>query len=545
MMMPACGQDNGENTNQPVILVEDPAEQDLGQNDTTEADLPPMVAENPQGNVYLFDPLTDQRQTRVVDLPTPTNREGNLTNGFVNVQNCTEEQGQEITIMGFTAGYLCLESQLARPGADGNYLEITPPDSDLESGDLFAEVMMYYHVNRIHDFFSNSLGVTTMDFPLPAVTNVKLFVTPLAATFIGVQPGWIPFDNAAFIPKESFAQFMLPDRDEGAIIFGQGTSVDFSYDASVIYHEYTHALVSTTRLNGTFRDQYGLNNLPGALNEAVADYFATTLRDDPVLGPYGLGGINDSFTRNLSVTKTCPENLTTAVHSDGEIAGSMLWAMRQAAGKEVFDQILFDSLAAATLDTGFERFTASLLSEVEMQAPDLLDEFTGIAEAHGMIGCDRAKPWGEFQVDRVENPVPLTFPGTRTGGALGFREWVPGYVQFSVDIPEGKAVRLTWTMSGQGGGPAGQLETIVRDESAVEVEFANGAWQHNGDLELNATLTGTSQQFVLDASCAGIDGKAYLMMRNRGEGDVSVTRTRIQVLDDPSSVEGLATCASD
>ena len=261
----------------------------------------PVVNDEPKARVYLNDPVTDDGQTSEVILPKTTNDDGRLTSEWVQVVNCLNEEGgltANPDLGGFTIQVsLCHEKQVVRPDADGNYLSIVPPQDDTDPNDSFAELMMYYHVNRAHDYFKEAFGFSALDFPLPALVNVQFRTDPVIPFLNPGPDGWIPFANAAFFPKESWqafaAQFGLPPRDQDSIIFFQGEQ-DFAYDSRVIYHEYTHAVVGTSRLQAPIvSDEYGLDNSPRSMNEGLADFFAASLADDPVIGKYvgvmGLG----------------------------------------------------------------------------------------------------------------------------------------------------------------------------------------------------------------------------------------------------------------
>ena len=91
------------------------------------------------------------------------------------------------------------------------------------------------------------------------------------------------FDNAYYSPPAN-------SSEQGQIIFGQGEATDFTYDTSVTFHEYTHAVIDGTSgyLNTCIADQYGSDCTQGGLNEGSADYFSSTLRGDPAIGPYAL-----------------------------------------------------------------------------------------------------------------------------------------------------------------------------------------------------------------------------------------------------------------
>jgi hypothetical protein len=547
MSLLACSDEpqGGDDNNGWVIIIEDDAGggEDTGGGEDAggggedageDAGEENTVSDAPQANVFASDPQTDRRATTIVELPRPTEDRGNLTNAYVQVNNCIEENGEPLVFQGFTAGFLCKEVQTALPNADGDYLHITPPERDNTAGDLFAEVQMYYHVNQIHDYYSGSLGLRSMDFSLPAIANLKLFVSELAAQFIGLRAGWNPFDNAAFLFPEAFAQFGLPPRDQGAIVFGQGTAIDFSYDSSVIYHEYTHAVIGSQRLNRPFVDTWGANNTARAINEGLADYFAATKADAPNIGAYGLAGFGDSYTRDLSERRTCPENLETEAHADGKIVGSVLWAMRAEVGAEIVDDLALAAIESSNASTGLDEYMTSLLDEADLTYPDVAAQLRAIAEDFGVDACARVRPWANFQVG--QGGVPISVPGGQELGQPGWQDLAPGYFQFSVEVPADKAAVLTWTMQAGGGFPGGggggtpELDAILRLEEPVAFRSVGGRGQYDADVELDPIASGTSQSITLGPTCVGSEGVGYLAFLNRGSG-LSITQMRIEVVD--------------
>ena len=109
--------------------------------------------------------------------------------------------------------------------------------------------------------------------------------------------------------------------------------MDPAYDATVIYHEYTHAALGADRLWGTPRDLYGLNPTPHALNEGLADYLPCSFVDNMKMGTYALGSLGAA--RDLTRVFKCPDHIVGEPHQDGEVASTVLWAMREIVGAEV------------------------------------------------------------------------------------------------------------------------------------------------------------------------------------------------------------------
>lgn len=517
----------------------------------------PLVIEAPQANVYLNDPVTDEGALTQITLPAVISEDGALTSPWVEVFNCLNEPGGvEANPFGNVTVTLCHEVQVARPDAEGHYLHLTPPADDADPNDRFAELMMYYHVNVAHDYFSGVHGFEGLDFPLPALVNVQFQVDPPSlASVIGAEAdedGWVPFSNAAFFPRESWEafadQFGLPPRDTDTIIFFQGDK-DFAYDGRVIYHEYTHAVVGTARLQvPAVPDQYGLANDPPSMNEGIADYFAASVADDPTIGAYV--GVEGLALRDLSEFRGCPEDTLDEVHAHGQLIGSTLWSIRSEIGAAVADEIVFRALEQFTLSTTHEEAAALLLAEAAAFEDEVLAKVTAALEAHGFGGCVRSLPFATFNAAGSRDRLPHIVEGQATTGLPGFEAvGVPAYKQFHVDVPEGAAaVRLTWSMRaggllpGLGGGTVQPLDLALRDGEPVRLSYENGV-QAEYDARITAPLDGQTQQITLGGGClpeAG--GRIYTLFFNGADDAMQILTMDIEILDAVEGGESVVTC---
>jgi hypothetical protein len=140
-----------------------------------------------------------------------------------------------------------------------------------------------------------------------------------------------------------------------------GLRRDTAFDADILAHEYVHGL--TTRLIGGPDSTNGLALWQsGAMAEGWSDAFAASLTADPVIGEYAsrnpAGGIrtvaydNSPYTFGMFGTLR-PTVIANSdglllglpqVHRDGEIWATVLWELRQALGRDVFEQILTAAL---------------------------------------------------------------------------------------------------------------------------------------------------------------------------------------------------------
>lgn len=231
-------------------------------------------AKLPLGSIYLYNPL----KGGIVNEPLAnlTSTGNGLSGKWANIIN--ED----------TAG--------ARPDANGNYI-FTAEDTH------FDEVMAYFHIDRIHEYFAK-FGFRGLDRAMKVTVHY------------GTK-----YDNAYFSPQT------------GMIALGDGNKLnDLSKEETVMYHEYTHAVT-----NAIVSMPYSSES--GAMNEAFSDYFSATMTDDPVIGEWAMAKMNRPFIRNLENKAHYPESIQNEVHYDSNIYGGALWDLRKALGAAVTDKI--------------------------------------------------------------------------------------------------------------------------------------------------------------------------------------------------------------
>lgn len=573
----ACDDDGSSNAEPPVVLDggADMAEvtPDLGDRDATpmpdmaevepdmaevepdmaievDMEVPRVIIDAPEAMIYLNDPTTDDGMLSRVVLEGIRGDNGRLTSDWVEVYNCLNEPG------GVSASRpgglpvdvaLCHEVQVARPGPEGHYDHIEPPADATDANDSFAEVMMFHHVNRVHDYFKDTHGFADLDFPLPALVNVQFQLDP-PLPLPGLQidaEGWVQFDNAAFFPRESWelfaSQFGLPPRDSDTIIFFQG-AVDFAYDARVIYHEYTHAVIGTGRLQvAAVPDEYGLDNSAPSMNEGLADYFAATLADDPLVGAYvgsalGLGGA----LRALDEPRRCPEDTLDEIHAHGLVIGSTLWDLRTQLGGEVTDQIVFGALEQFTVQTTHREAGALMIAEAEAMDPAIAETVREVFADHGFAECERSRPFERFVAAESRDRVAHVVEGLQTLGLPGFDALgVPGYKQFYVEPPAGtEAVRLTWSVQGGGlgglfGGGGGEVSLDIGIRAGEPVRLT---YEDEPSAELDARFSPAVaegvQTIVLAGDCLPAAGeRLHTLFFNMGDDQAQITEMDVEWLD--------------
>ena len=526
---------------------------------------PPPHLDAPRGRVYALDPTAESGALVEVDLPMTTYDDGRLTGAWVEVYNCLNEEGgieAETEISGLhITGRFCHEVQTVRPAADGHYLHIEPPQDPTDPNDPFAELMMYFHVTRVHDYFRDTLGFTDLDFPLPALVNVQ-FQTNAPATLLGFERGpggWWTFPNALFFPQENWndlaAQIGLPPRDSDTIIFGQA-EIDFAYDATVIYHEYAHAMIGTSRLQARVADRWGLDDMPRAMNEGLADYFAASLADHPVVGFFGIGSIDAAGVRDLSEPRRCPEDVHGEVHVDGRVIGSLTWAIREALGAQLADAIVYGALEQFTTRTNLHTAAEILIAEAAARGAE--DVVAAIVDEHGALDCARIKPFA-FEVGDAPEQRPRIVEGRGTVGVVGFDDWAPGNEQYDVEVPElATGVELTWRAIADGpipgipGNLEAELDVAVRRDTPLELSYVgtdSGAVEISAEAILTAPGEREERVFVHRLTLTGdclpaAGGHLYAMFLNRSFSAARVTSLRSRILDPFEAPTGMTTdCA--
>ncbi|MBX3272902.1 MAG: hypothetical protein KF729_21750 [Sandaracinaceae bacterium] len=342
------------------------------------------------GRVYPRDPTSDMEVTADVELTDLTSRE-RLTGRYFRALQCN------------AGARGCQPAQGALADENGDFLfDPVEPSYD----DAFAEVHGYHHATRVAAHFRDVHGfsVTCRDGgPMRLIVNYT-------------ERPMIPYDNAAFQPGGS---------DCGTMLFGQGRTRDFVYDADVVYHEYGHAVVDGISDLGFFAiDAFGVGYDPGAVNEGYADYVAATISGDPHMAEYfrgaGLGA--EGSLRELDNELVCPDGRVGEAHFDGRILGGAAWDMREAIGAQKTDALMYSAMSAiaslASLADAAETILAAADALLASGGLDPEDRATvaSILEARGLIGCDRVAPL-DGDVTRLAYSGTATLTGN-VGGAI-------------------------------------------------------------------------------------------------------------------------------
>ncbi len=190
----------------------------------------------------------------------------------------------------------------------------------------FAEQMVYYHETRAHEYFT-LLGVNS-----PALTRF-----PATVHYREVEK--VPYDESLFSAECQCLYFGDGSGKLGTGIFNS------AFDAEIIFHEYTHAVVFTKvpELDGG-RESYGQ-----AMNEGFADYFAASNFNTPAIGQWKTLPAPQNL-RRLDNTNRYPDNINDPFtgrregHYTGLIWSGGLWDIRAALGPALTDRLVLASL---------------------------------------------------------------------------------------------------------------------------------------------------------------------------------------------------------
>lgn len=227
---------------------------------------------------------------------------------------------------GFLQGHVDYQQNL-EPNVGGDFL-FSPPADPLDTKDGFAQVSLYEQVTRMRGVYER-LGV---DFSPPAW---KLLVVA------NMQEHGAPFDNAYYAPLDMGGELAAPNF----IGIGQGSLGDFAVDPDVAMHEFTHYVNHNAidfNQGWYWTNEFGLSPWASAIDEGVADYFACSESDDPVLGDVVLEAYG--LVRRLDdASKRCPNDLGGEPHADGELIGSLGWTLRDHFGRERADRLMWSA----------------------------------------------------------------------------------------------------------------------------------------------------------------------------------------------------------
>ncbi len=171
---------------------------------------------------------------------------------------------------------------------------------------------VFYHATRVHDYFTNGtpFNVSGLNYEMLILVQD----TSLSSNC-----------NAFYAPATGTVHFTPAGGGCNATSLG----------SDIVYHEYTHAAVDQIYSAAMTSGQ------PGAMNEALADYFAATLNGNPCLADEW-----DSTTpclRNLNNSVQKPTSFT-QVHADSQSFSGAMWELRLRVGNTKSDDLVIRAM---------------------------------------------------------------------------------------------------------------------------------------------------------------------------------------------------------
>jgi len=353
-----------------------------------------------KGYVYLDSPEKSVNPA-FVELPQST-EPSVLKNEVVDVySNCNPDGG-------------CSSSnRLAVPnsGSDYSYL---PNESS--NNDPFAEVMAYYHINRLYNWFSNS-GLSFNPFSIIAAVN-----------YIGSGSEYDEmFQCNGFYNKHYIVVGYCPASNQ---LNPSGESINISYDADVLMHEMTHGFFDEIYELDPVIDQLGFSGMLIGLNEAIADFVPSHITDDALIGRHTGKMIKMSYLRDMNSLRKCPDYLDGESHNDGEIISTALWSARGlVSDRELFAKTVLLSIGSLSKSASFEDVYQQVIA------------FTSQAFSNSVADSIK-KPFLDRGVDKCGRIIELP-NGYQAKGYLypaldlGQGGEIPFEVQFVYEVPAG------------------------------------------------------------------------------------------------------------
>ncbi|MEM6295213.1 MAG: M36 family metallopeptidase [Myxococcota bacterium] len=382
-----------------------------------------------QARVFLENPSTTPEPTEVT-LPriesVPPG--GVLESETIAAFNCVAEPPK--TVPDWVDEGDCYPVHSAMADADGNFFPRVPDviieGDNVQADDAYAELSMFFHGARFLDVLADK--------------GVPQFQCEQATMLANVR-ALTPTDDLDFEPVNNAFYTNQCDPERGvAMLFGQGSDVDFAYDGDVVYHELGHgvvAMLTPEGLNGRKLREDGSLVDAGGMNEAIADYMAYMMTDDPRVGEYvGRFWTATSRTeiRTGENTKTCPDDTIGQVHNDGEPFAAALWSVRARVGPSV-DTLVLRALPRMPSDASLEEGAAALL----VTAAELVDEGTWddddvtllerALSTRGLLDCPRVI------TDQDEVEDGRTMHLRRRNATL--QPFLPGPMQLRYVVPPG------------------------------------------------------------------------------------------------------------
>lgn len=540
----------------------------------------------PKARVFEENP-TKTPDTVVKALPLSPVGPG-LSHELIEATNCVDNKTvKPVSMFGFQIDvHVCDLEQVALADEDGDFLyePSDEPGSEAAREDAFSEVSIYYHVAKAYTFFRELLGddeaQVVADKPLRLVANLKVPAGLMTGDIAKAGNPDTPLDlfqNAFYSPAGgglggAFQQ--LYGFDSGALWFGQGMTRDFAYDGDVVYHEFGHAVVDDTLGLRTpwHLDARGLVGSPGAMHEAIADYFSSAITGDPNVGEYASEELSDGggAIRTLDNTDACPSGLVGQAHVDSTVFSGALWQARTSlpeGERRAFDQGLFRAMRtySGDGDLGFEDVAELFLATLKTEHPAGAAALETAMTSRGLLPwCERVASFEGKPVQSRDARLAFTAPGKQS---VGVRQLAPGIMQVRAAVPPGaRSVEVSFVMRAAAGGGLGPFggnakpfAPVVLAKLGEPITWSRSP-QLSHDAELTAKITAKSGNvrttlelpegstadviYVQIANDGDADGAYDKIGLSFGEGGEEVDDVVVEEVAEPAADDDAATASS-
>jgi len=327
----------------------------------------------------------------------------------------------------------CTPHSISLPGPDGWLFDPIPYPSDPAADeDRFAGPQLVWHGEKVVEMLVE-LGLPIDDVPrdwtrLAALNNMRTTDLRDTTTMSSPDAPLETYDNAYFRRARESDDGSWTDPE---VVFGQGSVIDFAYDADVITHELGHWAVWMQSGPSSVRySPHGSSAEPGALNEGLADYFAAVRMNDPIIGLYSGEGLGRPYIRTLDGDARCPDSIYGQVHADSQPFSQALWGFRTSLPpeeQEVLDRAVMDALPVMGTQSSFADAVTAIVTETDLQlSPDAASSLRSAFSDRQVDACTPHLLAQAGAVVRSYSRVPAFY-------AENYDQAVPGYLQFVIE----------------------------------------------------------------------------------------------------------------
>jgi hypothetical protein len=500
-----------------------------------------------RATMYELNPTKTPTPTTVELALTPVGK--SLTNPFLESKNCIDNKTvKPVDMFGFNLRvHVCdlVNVAVATDAGDFTYEPADVAGSANARTDAFSEVSIYYHAAKAYALFRELQGdaeaQVVVDKPLRVVANLQV---PAGITSGNISAAANPdtpletFQNAFFSPSGGglgalFQQ--LYGFDAGALWFGQGPKRDYAYDGDVVYHEFAHAVVDATLKLGAWHvDARGAIDAPGAMNEALADYFSSAITGDPDVGEYAATdlGAGADVIRRLDNRDRCPTAIVGEVHFDSTVFSGALWDARKAiapADQRRFDAAIYKAMRTnpGRGDVGFDDVAKLFLATLGTDLPAGATALSKALDARGLLdGCDRTRDFDGAPIASPLKALGFAAPGRQT---VSLRGLAPGVIQIRAAMPKGTgSIQVSFSARSGSGGPTATnplggdgdpFTPVVLAKMGAPITWdAKTKTGHDADVVVAVEGTGKVSATLRVPEGTTAD-TVYLQIANKGDSD--------------------------